>query len=202
MLQLPARCVSACSIGDGIAEYTADPDCVDTVEGVRGSIPVILNVYHLNEVWQQVNDKVSKGFFGIGGAFHAGIEVHGVEWSYGSDGILRGEPRTQEVHVFHRSIPIGLTDKSPEEVAILIQAMQSAWMPEDYDILDHNCCNFSDALCRELTDDPIPDWVLRFPQIAARAAAHLESVIDVKRLLQDADVVEGDASPKIFGRLL
>lgn len=155
---------------------------------------VRLNVYHLNDSWCQSN-QISSQFFGIGGAFHAGIEVHGLEWSYGDEGITCSEPRFHQVHVFHESIPMGETDLSNDEVIRLIDDLQDEWLGEDYNMLENNCCNFSDALSQELVGEPIPAWVLRFPAIASEAAAHLEDLIDVKRIVQELTPNDMDASP-------
>jgi len=160
--------------------------------------PVRLNVYHLNDSWRQSN-QISNQLFGIGGAFHAGIEVHGFEWSYGDEGVTCSEPRTHQVHVFHESIPLGDTDLSCDDVLFLIEELQVEWRGEDYHLLENNCCNFSDALSQELVGESVPDWVLRFPAIASQAAAHLEDVIDVKRLVQDLTPHEDEMSPTNIG---
>jgi len=153
---------------------------------------VFLNVYHLNDDWKQANT-VSKQVFGIGGAFHAGIEVHGLEWSYGGDGISCGPSRTHQVHVYHESILLGETTLSMEDVQIVIQLLGRQWIGEEYDLFEHNCCNFSDALSWELVSDSIPNWVTRFPKMAARAAAHLDSFVDVQGLIQE--MAAGEQSP-------
>lgn len=156
--------------------------------------PVYLNVYHLNDQWVKSNT-LSKQVFGIGGAFHAGIEVHGVEWTYGSEfGISQAQPRSHDVHIYHESILLGETYLSETEVQNLVLTMQKIWVANDYDMLEHNCANFSDALSWELVGEPIPRWVTRFPSIAAQAAAHLDNVIDVKKHLQQ-DIEAGDQTP-------
>jgi hypothetical protein len=134
----------------------------------RGSM-VYLNIYHLDDSWSETN-KVSNRF-GLGGAFHAGIEVHGVEWTFGMNGIYHGEPRSHQVHVYHDSVPLGGTSMSAYEVEALIADMRSAWQGEDYHMFEHNCCNFADALSQEVVGGSIPQWVGRLPQIAAKATA-------------------------------
>jgi len=158
-----------------LAEYV---ECILTGAGV----PVHLNVYHLNDAWRQSNH-ISNQLFGIGGAFHVGIQVHCLEWSYGGDGIECMEPRTQQVHVFHQSLLLGETDVSYDEVESLIEGLQSEWPGDEYDMLENNCCNFSEAFSQVLVGGSIPAWVLRFPQIASQAAAHLDNVIDIKRMI-------------------
>jgi len=155
---------------------------------------VYLNVYHLNDGWTRSNH-LSGDVLGLGGAFHAGLEVYGMEWSYGTDGIIRGIPREHEVHVFHESIFMGETSKSFDEVQMICDELEIEWHGEDYDLLEKNCCHFSDALSQELVGEPIPDWVIRFPRIASAASEHLGNVVDFKRIAQDMhhDI---DATPR------
>lgn len=157
--------------------------------------PVHLNVYHLNNEWQKSN-QISKQLFGLGGAFHAGIEVHGVEWAYGDEGISSNDPRTHEVHVYHESIQLGETDLSADEVVTLVKKMKRDWLGQEYHMLDRNCCNFADVFSQELVGEPIPSWVTRFPHIASQAAAHLDEVIDVNGIVGCmCDVAPGGAPP-------
>jgi hypothetical protein len=155
--------------------------------------PVTLNVYHLNDGWEQSN-KISTNIFGIGGAFHAGVEVHGLEWTFGcEEGISCGLPRSQEVHVYHESILLGETPLSAQEVQQVIQEMRQSWIKQDYEMLENNCCNFAEALSQELVGEPIPAWVARFPTMISQAAFHLDNIIDVKKIVQDMTV--GEQSP-------
>jgi len=159
----------------------------------RENEKVYLNVYHLNDEWAKSNH-YSKQVLGIGGAFHAGIEVHGVEWTYGwESGVACAPPRSNTAHVYNETVYLGETNMSAVEVYRIIERMQQEWSPEDYELLEQNCCHFSDALCLELVGKHIPGWVTRFPHIAARAAAHLDTVFDVKRFVQRPD--DADESP-------
>lgn len=175
------------------AERADSKDQLLANDEAKGAV-VRLNVYHLNDSWCQSNH-VSNQIFGIGGAFHAGIEVHGKEWSYGNEGITCSEPQSHQVHVFHESIPLGETDVTLDDVLWLIEELQIEWRGEDYNMLENNCCNFSDALSQELVGESIPAWVLRFPAIASQAAAHLEDVIDVKQFVQDLGPNDDDMLP-------
>jgi len=150
----------------------------------RGS-QVVLNIYHLNSDWSNANH-VSKELFGVGGAFHAAIEVYGNEWSYGGDGISCNEPRSHPVHVYHESILLGETTLTAQQVRRLVTCMGRKWFGQDYNLLENNCCNFADSLSLKLVGDHIPAWVMRFPQLASRAANHLDSFMDVKGLLQES----------------
>jgi hypothetical protein len=146
---------------------------------------VFLNIYHLDNNWTDANH-VSKQVFGLGGAFHAGIEVHGCEWSYGGEGISCGEPRSHHVHVYNESIPLGESNLTVQRVHNLVANMASRWRGDDYNMLEKNCCNFADALSLQLVGYHVPQWVMRFPQLASKAAAHLNDIVDVKGLLQQS----------------
>merc|ERR1712060_603032 len=41
------------------------------------------------------------------------------------------------------------------------------WPGSDYDLLRHNCCHFSDALCQALGVGPIPGWVTSLAGVGA-----------------------------------
>lgn len=162
---------------------------LETIPTARGALcreqDVLLNIYHLDDNWKDANH-VSKQLFGLGGAFHVGIEVAGREWTYGVAGITCAQPRSHQVHVYHESILLGETSLSPKQVQALIARMGRQWLGEDYNMLDKNCCSFADALSLSLVGDHIPQWVTRFPHLASKAAAHLDHIVDVKGLMQDS----------------
>merc|ERR1719401_936638 len=142
---------------------------------------VFLNIYHLDNTWQRSNG-LSGQVLGIGGAYHAGVEVFGTEWTFGTGGIDCSSPRAHHRHVYQESIFMAETSLMPNEVEQIIERMAVEWRGDDYDLLEHNCCSFADALCEELVGEPIPHWVDRFPLMASAVAANLEQVIDIKRL--------------------
>ncbi|CAD2097917.1 PPPDE peptidase, putative [Plasmodium vinckei brucechwatti] len=70
---------------------------------------VYLNIYDLDPVSKVVNSVVKS----IGtGAFHAGVEVYGFEYSFGyipggQTGVMKTQPRYHPYHVYRESIPMG-----------------------------------------------------------------------------------------------
>lgn len=156
---------------------------------------VYLNVYHLDTTWQRTN-KVSGQVLGIGGAYHAGVEVYGIEWTFGADGVDFGSPRSHPRHIYQESILMGETSFLPGDVEKIIERMSVEWRGDDYELLEHNCCSFADALCEELVGESIPSWVDRFPILASAAAAKLDQVVDLRRIAQGLDQFElGGDSP-------
>ena len=153
-------------------EYDVDGD-------VFGNATVFLNIYDLNDEWLQSNH-ISKDILNIGGAFHAGVEVHGKEWYFGQEGIECQAPRHHDVHVYRTSIPMGSTCYPEAEVTrFMTRVMSKQWNGNDYDMLERNCCNFAEALCRHLVGRAVPDWVTRFPRVASSARRGVNHLVHV-----------------------
>jgi len=128
---------------------------------------VLLHVYDLEE-WEGTNDAIVCPIneMTIGGAFHAGVEVYGHEWSYGKRGVISQLPRTAEDHIYRCSIPLGVTKHSPREVAHLLTQLCREWRGGDYDLFSHNCCSFAAEFCRQLgVGDVFPAWIDRFARL-------------------------------------
>lgn len=133
--------------------------------GALKRTPVVLHIYDLSkgEAAQGVNAFLRR----VGAsAFHAGVEVFGVEWSYGStpddedgSGIFDCEPTQCGGHYYRESLPMGMTTKTPDEVWVLLESMRSRWLAEEYDLLRQNCCHWSDVFCQELGVEGLPFWV-------------------------------------------
>lgn len=123
---------------------------------------VTLHIYHVTDMStvKQVNSVLKT----VGtGAFHAGVEVYGKEWSYGyiegGTGLFVCEPGECEVHSYIQAMPVGSTALSEEEVRVLLRELAADWQGDDYDVLRCNCCHFSEELCRRLGVDGLPRWV-------------------------------------------
>ena len=102
------------------------------------------------------------------GAFHAGVEVHGEEWSYGyvegeGSGVYMSPevPGCCSMYKHREAVDMGETTLTREEVSTLILSLAAEWQGRKYDLLRKNCSHFSDALCRELGVDRVPMWVTR-----------------------------------------
>lgn len=148
-------------------------------------IQVFLNIYDLNDEWLQSNH-ISKDLLNIGGAFHAGVEVHGKEWYFGQDGIECQEPRNHDVHVYRTSIPMGSTCYPEAEVHRFMNlVMSKQWQGREYDMLERNCCSFAEALCQYLVGRAVPNWVTRFPRAASSARRGVKRLVDVADLVND-----------------
>lgn len=125
---------------------------------------VVLHLYDLNSKLAAVN-RVTYDLLGAGGAFHASVEVCGLEWSFGSRGINRSLPRQRWQELYRQSVFIGKTACSKTDVAVIIRDMEAdEWKADNYDVLMRNCGAFADALCVQLNVGHIPAWVNRFAE--------------------------------------
>jgi len=126
------------------------------------STQVTLHVY---SVTQSLGIKTANSVLralGMGGAFHAGVEVYGLEWSYECvNGVVCCWPGGAHEHLYLEPIFMGMTHTSYSAVLELItQFREGHWKGTEYDGLEHNCCHFSDELCRRLGVGTLPDWIL------------------------------------------
>mmetsp|Transcript_66103 Transcript_66103/g.123305 ORF Transcript_66103/g.123305 Transcript_66103/m.123305 type:complete len:345 (+) Transcript_66103:44-1078(+) len=127
--------------------------------------PVLLHIYDLTR--DASARKVNSVLTAMGaGAYHAGVEVFGVEWSFGCEvgdvgesGIFSVQPRGATDHHYRGHLPLGMTTKSHNEVMRILDAMGPRWQSSAYDLLRHNCCHFCDEFCDELGVDGLPFWV-------------------------------------------
>jgi hypothetical protein len=129
---------------------------------------VLLHVYDVRSgLLQDANDVLafSMDKAAVGGAFHAGVEVFGSEWSYGTLGVRCDPPRTITGHVYRCSLLLGETDLSEEEVAEQLCEIVQEWSAHEYEFLGHNCCTFARELVERLQVGPLPPWVDRFARV-------------------------------------
>eukprot|EP00929_Paragymnodinium_shiwhaense_P095989 TRINITY_DN5738_c0_g1_i4.p1 TRINITY_DN5738_c0_g1~~TRINITY_DN5738_c0_g1_i4.p1 ORF type:complete len:522 (+),score=70.41 TRINITY_DN5738_c0_g1_i4:78-1643(+) len=136
-------------------------------------------VRHLNSVF------LSSVFpLKLGGFYHAGVEIDGVEWCYGhrdgpstaESGIICHAPRKNAQHRYRETLKLGKTALTERDVWRLLDEFMDAYPASEYDMLHRNCCHFADELCIRLGVGPIPGWIHRF----AKAAATMDSTFELK----------------------
>lgn len=140
-------------------------------------LPVFVHIYDVSqeEVIQKINRVLAhkKSPLKLGGVFHAGVEVNGLEWSYGGTdsetrpGVSCVEPRTHPQHHYRQTVSLRRTKVPPEDIADIISQMLEDWPGDDYDLLRRNCCHFADDFCRRLGVGGIPGWVDRLARLGA-----------------------------------
>merc|ERR1712070_1000216 len=73
------------------------------------------------------------------------------------------------------------------EFRLILQQLVEDWQSKDYDILRHNCCDFSDDLCVRLGVGHIPHWVTN---LADAGAALADKKHAVGRKIDNIHVIE------------
>eukprot|EP01047_Picozoa_sp_COSAG01_P025047 COSAG01_NODE_1567_length_9877_cov_8.690939_8_plen_522_part_00 len=109
-------------LGRAIANQRCDPDSGKVLE------PVFVNVYSLGHASvMKMMDKGAKLITGSG-AFHAGVEAFGAEWSYGGNdgtesGLFIAPPKFCDMHEYEQTHYVGDTTMSFEEFERWLQLL-------------------------------------------------------------------------------
>lgn len=151
---------------------------------------VWLNVYDLNGA----NETLSN--IGLG-AYHSGVEVHGVEWTFASgSGIFSHAPKGAQGAVFRERILLGETAATSREIEGIVARLRPDWPGGKYSLIRCNCNHFSDELARAITIGSvgIPLWVNRMSYLGAMCACLLPPA-----LLGEAPVTDGRAGASSRG---
>mmetsp|Transcript_85616 Transcript_85616/g.163777 ORF Transcript_85616/g.163777 Transcript_85616/m.163777 type:complete len:438 (-) Transcript_85616:12-1325(-) len=121
---------------------------------------VALSVYELHGT-SGINFITSSA--GMGGAYHVGVEVYGLEWSFGfadeGTGVYMVHVGTSTLGNFHSRVLLGRTRKTPEEVLDILDDFRSRWRGTQYNLLQRNCAHFSVAFSKRLGFNSCPEWV-------------------------------------------
>jgi len=149
-------------------------------------LPVFLHIYDVSQEdsihrlnkWLAHKNSPLK----FGGIFHAGVEVNGLEWSFGLSmsetmpGVSCCEPREHPAHRYRQSVRLQNTQLSLEDIAELISQLLEDYPGDDYDLLRRNCCHFADDFARRLGAGKLPRWVQRLAKLGARMDSLLQAV--------------------------
>lgn len=141
----------------------------DNVYNMAKGLPVWLHVYDLGPVSKWVLNSWAGQASGLGGAFHCGIEVLGLEFSFqamidcGDDetsGLTWHYPKSHPRHVYRESIGLGTTPLSIGEIGRLLERLEKAWPARSYHCLRRNCTDFAEKLALDLrVPGEFPAWV-------------------------------------------
>jgi hypothetical protein len=108
---------------------------------------------------------------GIGGAYHVGVEVYGLEWSYGGSDVGTGvycvHVRESSLGSFHSRVTLGRTRKTAEQVLDILDEFRRTWMGDQYHILAKNCAHFCMAFTERLGFDNQPEWINKLAKVGA-----------------------------------
>merc|ERR1711908_201700 len=109
------------------------------------AIPVTLHVYDVGK-----NNKIKAANHVLhvlgSGAYHAAIEVYGLEWSFAKCSIGTGvfwcEPTQCNDHQYREAIALGSARLSCTEIDVIVHDLSVKWRGKDYDPFLKNCCHF------------------------------------------------------------
>jgi hypothetical protein len=119
------------------------------------------------------------------GVFHAGVEVDGLEWSFGyivkQTGVVCSKPREHRQHHYRQTLELRPTQLDPDKIAQIISELIEEYPGEGYDLLRRNCCHFADDFCQRLGIGNIPGWVYRLARIAANVDTVLKKAQAIRQ---------------------
>ena len=125
----------------------------------------------------------------LGGAYHVGVEIFGVEYAFGQVGVYGHLPRKEVMnHHFRESLllPCGehegrarnstCTLSKASLAKLLYTDMAKEWKGSSYDLIHRNCCHFADDLCEKIGVGKIPRWINRVARAAATVDAQFSTI--------------------------
>jgi len=106
---------------------------------------------HVYDFFERNTNRMT-GFLGLG-AFHAGLEVYGIEWSYGASfpdeedapqsGVYPIIPKTSDIGVYRETVYLGHAHAhTARDVWHLLEHLACAWLGLEYHLFGHNCLDF------------------------------------------------------------
>ncbi|KAF8094632.1 hypothetical protein N665_0358s0014 [Sinapis alba] len=122
---------------------------------------VTLNVYDLS---RGLARQLSASLLGkvIEGVWHTGIVVYGNEYFFGG-GIQHLPAGTTPYGAPLRSIEMGESYVPKDVFEMYLEEISPRYTAESYNLLTHNCNNFSNEVSQFLVGKGIPDYILQLP---------------------------------------
>lgn len=107
-------------------------------------IEVYINVYDATHgsIVHQINDIFAHSMspLKLGGLFHVGVEVMGVEWAYGwakcGTGVTHGRPRSEVHHRFREAVHLSKTHLSQTEIMDILHDLMNDYRGRDYNLVE------------------------------------------------------------------
>jgi len=147
---------------------------------------VMLHIYDVTQQssvqWLNTVFANEKSPMKFGGIFHVGVEVHGVEYSFGyaqeGSGICWNMPKQSAYHHFRETVEMGMSQMTVLEFGQVIKEVKSEYRGDEYNLLTKNCCHFADDICQRLKLGKIPSWVHRLATLAGALSKLSGSILD------------------------
>mmetsp|Transcript_18288 Transcript_18288/g.32769 ORF Transcript_18288/g.32769 Transcript_18288/m.32769 type:complete len:514 (-) Transcript_18288:165-1706(-) len=126
--------------------------------------PVVLYLYDLSRGMARA---MSQSLLGkqLDGIWHTGVVVYDVEYFYGG-GIQASRPGYTQAGTPMQRIDLGVTQIPQDVFHDFLRSVASEYTPETYNLLSHNCNNFSDRVASFLLDRKIPEFITGLPEEA------------------------------------
>jgi hypothetical protein len=100
---------------------------------------------------------------GLGGAYHVGVEILSLEWSFGwspeGTGVHNVYAGCSESGIFKERVVLGQTSCTPHAILDILGALREEWSGSSYHLLKRNCAHFSMELVQRLRVREFPEWV-------------------------------------------
>nr|CAB3499407.1 unnamed protein product [Digitaria exilis] len=135
-------------VGDGFCPYDG--------------YPVKLHIYDLS---QGMARQLSATILGkaIEGIWHTGVVVYGREYYFGG-GIQQGQPGRTPYGTPVRAVDLGVTHVPREMFEDFLREIGPRYTPATYNLLTHNCNNFSNEAAQFLAGTTVPSFILELPK--------------------------------------
>jgi hypothetical protein len=158
------------------AAVPAAQAALEPPQGCKDGLQVRLNVYDVSQkaIIRRLNSMLAhqRSPLKLGGVFHTGVEVCGLEWSFGrceyGTGIRNVKPRAHKEHHFRQTLYLPSTQLPADAIVTIMEQLKLEYQGKTYDHLRRNCCHFADELCQRLGVGKIPNWVYRLARIGAQ----------------------------------
>mmetsp|Transcript_4361 Transcript_4361/g.7467 ORF Transcript_4361/g.7467 Transcript_4361/m.7467 type:complete len:210 (-) Transcript_4361:8-637(-) len=99
---------------------------------------------------------------GLGGAYHVGVELYCLEWSYGwcleGTGVYNVSIGCSPEGEFKERVRLGRSPCAAGEVIEILGELRRQWPGQSYHPLRQNCVHFSAELVRRLRIEEFPEW--------------------------------------------
>ncbi|XP_042046667.1 deubiquitinase DESI2-like isoform X1 [Salvia splendens] len=134
---------------------------IGLVKMAEDGCKVSLNVYDLS---QGLARQLSTAFLGkpIEAIWHTGVVVYGHEYYFGG-GIESAPAGTTPYGTPIRTVDLGVTHVPKEVFEEYLEKIGPRYTAETYNLLTHNCNNFSNEVAEFLVCASIPDYILNLP---------------------------------------
>lgn len=135
----------------------------------RKGSKVLLNVYDLSP-----EHNAYLYHWGLG-AYHSGVEINGVEYTFGSGGgVFEMTPKNAGPDaIFRESIDMGVYEGSSQEFESILNHLRIDFNGSSYNILTRNCNHFADKFLQLVVKKSAPAYVNRLASLGSAVSCLL-----------------------------